>query len=113
MMGLITQQSKSIQAIEYTLKHDVAMKSDLEKYATKKDLERFATKEDLKKFATKEDLKNELKKYATKEDLMSVSSTFLEALNTSFRKLQKENGVSNKRLDGFEKRLARLEKRLA
>ena len=51
----------------------VAMKVDLERFATKAELQaelqRFATKKDLERFATKAELQAELQRFATKEDL--------------------------------------------
>lgn len=51
----------------------VAMKVDLERFATKAELQaelrRFATKEDLERFATKAELQTELQRLATKKDL--------------------------------------------
>ena len=57
----------------------VAMKVDLERFATKEDLKGFATKKDLERFATKEDLKGfatkkDLERFATKEDLKGFAT---------------------------------------
>ena len=54
------------------LETSVAMKSDLDRFATKEDLLKFATKEDLLRFATKEDLKNELLNYATRDEVREI-----------------------------------------
>lgn len=66
-----------LQKMESGIRHDMATKDDLKRFATKEDLKGFATKDDLRSFATKEDLqrfatKEDLKRFATKEDVQEI-----------------------------------------
>ncbi len=100
----------------------MATKEDLARFATKEDLareiarieERMATKDDLKQFATKEDLerlrrdleermatKDDLKRFATREDLERFATK---------EDLAREMGRIERRLEGVEGRLLRVER---
>ncbi len=100
----------------------MATKDDLKQFATREDLareigrieERMATKEDLKQFATREDLerlrrdleermatKEDLKRFATREDLERFATK---------EDLAREIGRIERRLEGIEGRLLRVER---
>ena len=94
-----------LQKMESGIRHDMATKDDLKRFATKEDLQRFATKEDLKTLDSKVDSGFlEVIKYIgeIKNELMSEIIGFRNEMRDI-------TGNTRSTLDNRESRIARLE----